>query len=183
MDITVNGKNVPFNMKIGEAGEAFFVFETDDDVPDDLITSPLLEPTQPISPDPLPLGDISDDAAGQEPEFLDLDAPPPSGLPQSLPGTSFLHAVDSTSFVNARHAAVPISVEAEKGMLHKMHTSPVVTPSIAPPVTANHGYHNTEPDIKNSNLEAHGMKDFLTPPSAKSGGVFCSSCRQCSCDI
>jgi phosphatidate phosphatase LPIN len=34
-------------MKIGEAGEAFFVFETDDDVPDDLITSPLLQPTRP----------------------------------------------------------------------------------------------------------------------------------------
>lgn len=35
-------------MKIGEAGEAFFVFETDDDnIPEDLITSPLLEATQP----------------------------------------------------------------------------------------------------------------------------------------
>jgi phosphatidate phosphatase LPIN len=32
-------------MKIGDAGEAFFVFETDEDVPDELITSPLLQPT------------------------------------------------------------------------------------------------------------------------------------------
>lgn len=32
-------------MKIGDAGEAFFIFETDEDVPDDLITSPLLQPT------------------------------------------------------------------------------------------------------------------------------------------
>jgi phosphatidate phosphatase LPIN len=74
-------------MKIGEAGEAFFVFETDSDVPDDLITSPLLEPTQPISPDPLPpehfgrfgtrdrRGDFMDDGFGQEPDFLDLNAP------------------------------------------------------------------------------------------------------------
>ncbi len=34
-------------MKIGEAGEAFFVFETDDDVPADLITSPIIQPTIP----------------------------------------------------------------------------------------------------------------------------------------
>lgn len=38
---------MPFNMKIGDAGEAFFVFETDDDVPEDLITSPILLPTHP----------------------------------------------------------------------------------------------------------------------------------------
>lgn len=77
-------------MKIGEAGEAFFVFETAGDVPDELITSPLLEATR--SPD-IPGQDAR---AGQleardgkdqdlqnlaqlqqsEPDFLDLDAPP-----------------------------------------------------------------------------------------------------------
>ena len=36
-------------MKIGDAGEAFFVFETEDDVPDDLITSPILQATTPTS--------------------------------------------------------------------------------------------------------------------------------------
>ena len=34
-------------MKVGDAGEAFFVFETDEDVPQDLITSPILQATQP----------------------------------------------------------------------------------------------------------------------------------------
>ena len=80
-------------MKIGEAGEAFFVFETDSDVPDDLITSPLLEPTLPVSPNSLPQevfgrfgtiyrrGDLIEDGFGQEPDFLDLNAPStlPSG--------------------------------------------------------------------------------------------------------
>ncbi|KAF9464839.1 Lipin/Ned1/Smp2-domain-containing protein [Collybia nuda] len=47
VNVSVNGQPIPFNMKIGEAGEAFFVFETDDDVPDDLITSPILHPTNP----------------------------------------------------------------------------------------------------------------------------------------
>lgn len=36
----------PFSMKVGETGEAFFVFETDEDVPDDLLTSPVVGPTE-----------------------------------------------------------------------------------------------------------------------------------------
>ncbi|CAE6439856.1 unnamed protein product [Rhizoctonia solani] len=47
VSVYVNGKPMPFNMKIGEAGEAFFVFETDEDVPEELMTSPLLEPVRP----------------------------------------------------------------------------------------------------------------------------------------
>jgi phosphatidate phosphatase LPIN len=81
-------------MKIGEAGEAFFVFETDDDVPADLITSPILQPTDPESiPDQAtdrfgakPDGDGDEDTAqaevdleqrevdNQEPDYLDLNA-------------------------------------------------------------------------------------------------------------
>lgn len=45
--MSVNGRPIPYDMKIGEAGEAFFVFETDGDVPPDLITSPILQPTRP----------------------------------------------------------------------------------------------------------------------------------------
>ena len=42
----MNGQQIPYYMKIGDAGEAFFVFETEGDVPEDLITSPLLEATK-----------------------------------------------------------------------------------------------------------------------------------------
>lgn len=94
----MNGHPIPFNMKIGEAGEAFFVFEADDDIPDDLITSPLLEP---IHEDGLPDAEaqgVADadtkaaEEAQQEPDFLDLDAAPTptkdaqseSAQPQSL---------------------------------------------------------------------------------------------------
>ncbi|GAA5862364.1 hypothetical protein JCM1840_004158 [Sporobolomyces johnsonii] len=63
--ITVNEERVPFYMKVGETGEAFFVFETEADVPEDLQTSPLSGP-------------VSDDGRGDaEMEPLDLDAPPP----------------------------------------------------------------------------------------------------------
>lgn len=50
VNVFVNGRPIPFNMKIGEAGEAFFVFETDEDVPADLMTSPILEATNPSAP-------------------------------------------------------------------------------------------------------------------------------------
>jgi phosphatidate phosphatase LPIN len=95
-------------MKIGEAGEAFFVFETDDDVPEDLITSPLLQPTRPDEGTDIPTDRFGarqdpdeqrdlvhpDDAAGaavespvEEPEFLDLNAGPSSSTPPSTSTT------------------------------------------------------------------------------------------------
>ncbi len=52
----VNGQPIPFNMKIGDAGEAFFVFETEGEVPEDLITSPILEATQPGSSEDIATG-------------------------------------------------------------------------------------------------------------------------------
>lgn len=42
VDIEINGESVPLQMKLGEAGEAFFVREVDDDsVPMSLSTSPI----------------------------------------------------------------------------------------------------------------------------------------------
>lgn len=36
----------PFSMKVGETGEAFFVLETDEEVPADLLTSPVVMPAE-----------------------------------------------------------------------------------------------------------------------------------------
>lgn len=54
-------------MKLGEGGEAFFVFETKDDVPESLQTSPLVSPTGSPKQEP------GEPPSLQEPEFLDLD--------------------------------------------------------------------------------------------------------------
>ncbi|TFK64057.1 LNS2-domain-containing protein [Pluteus cervinus] len=70
VSVSVNGDPIPYGMKIGEAGEAFFVFETDEDVPEDLITSPILEPTRPDD-QPQP---GTPQLPSKEPEFLDLNA-------------------------------------------------------------------------------------------------------------
>ncbi|KAJ6538468.1 LNS2-domain-containing protein [Mycena vulgaris] len=106
--VSVNGHTIPFDMKIGEAGEAFFVFETDDDVPEDLITSPLLQPTRPDEGTDIPTDRFGarqdpdeprdlvhpDDSAGatvespiDEPEFLDLNAGASSSTPPSTSTT------------------------------------------------------------------------------------------------
>ncbi|CAA7260114.1 unnamed protein product [Cyclocybe aegerita] len=94
VNVFVNGNSIPFNMKIGEAGEAFFVFETDDDVPEDLITSPIIQPTVPDGQEDVEKKDpVDQDRFGAEdapedvekvsrsedgrmrvePDFLDLD--------------------------------------------------------------------------------------------------------------
>lgn len=105
-------------MKIGDAGEAFFVFETDEDVPEELVTSPLLEATKPgesnaqVQPPPTGRFGAKEDPehvegtqppleSSQEPDFLDLNAgtsdensalsstpPKASGISLSKPSSS-----------------------------------------------------------------------------------------------
>ncbi len=138
VNVSVNGEPMPFNMKIGEAGEAFFVFETEDDVPEDLITSPILLPTRPDA-DARPAAVGVETPAGEEdrvssliitpelgregarprvtsePEFLDLDAgadieetPKP---PYDIP--QYAHANASTSDVSQDYRT-PSMVEQDK---------------------------------------------------------------------
>ncbi|KAJ8096922.1 Lipin/Ned1/Smp2-domain-containing protein [Lipomyces tetrasporus] len=70
VDFSVNGKKVDFAMKLGDGGEAFFVFETDNDVPSDLLTSPVLSPSTSAVSSPASVN--SSPANLQEPEYLDL---------------------------------------------------------------------------------------------------------------
>lgn len=70
VEFKVNGHKQDFPMKLGEGGEAFFVFETNESVPEALQTSPLaspaaspqLQPTVPITPPAL-----------QEPDPFELE--------------------------------------------------------------------------------------------------------------
>ncbi len=67
-------------MKLGEGGEAFFVFETSDDIPESLQTSPLVSPAS--SPQSLAAQDA---ATGdlQEPDFLDITTEAKKGRAES----------------------------------------------------------------------------------------------------
>lgn len=71
VEFKVNGVKQPYSMKLGEGGEAFFVFETSDTIPKSLQTSPLVSPASSPPLDPLQSGQ----PPLQEPESLDLNDP------------------------------------------------------------------------------------------------------------
>jgi phosphatidate phosphatase LPIN len=83
VEFRVNDVKQNYAMKLGEGGEAFFVFETSDTIPEALQTSPLVSPAS--SPPSLPT-DLS------EPDFLELDTE--TGRPRTgsnaRPGPSVL---------------------------------------------------------------------------------------------
>lgn len=66
----VNDVAQDYAMKLGEGGEAFFVFETDQNIPAEMQTSPLTSPV--ASPEQRP-ADLAENRSLTEPEHLDLD--------------------------------------------------------------------------------------------------------------
>ncbi|OLN82924.1 Nuclear elongation and deformation protein 1 [Colletotrichum chlorophyti] len=89
VEFKVNGVKQNYSMKLGEEGEAFFVFETRDTIPRDLQTSPLVSPA---SSPPLNPENPSSPGLG-EPDLLDLDSdtkkprrPPPSVIHSATSG-------------------------------------------------------------------------------------------------
>jgi phosphatidate phosphatase LPIN len=87
VEFKVNNVKQDYAMKLGDGGEAFFVFETSDNIPEAMQTSPLVSPA---SSPPLP-------AEGQnasnlsEPDFLDLESINGKARPtMARPGVSVL---------------------------------------------------------------------------------------------
>lgn len=78
VEFRVNGKKQDYAMKLGDGGEAFFVFETSDNIPQALQTSPLVSPA---SSPPLPPGRAATTSVLQDPPPLDLDGPKDSRFP------------------------------------------------------------------------------------------------------
>ena len=68
VEFRVNDVKQDYAMKLGDGGEAFFVFETSNDIPEGLQTSPLVSPAS--SPPLVPEGSVV--VGLQEPDFLDL---------------------------------------------------------------------------------------------------------------
>lgn len=69
VEFKVNNVKQEYAMKLGEGGEAFFVFETSDNIPEAMQTSPLVSP---VSSPPLATED-TDLHSLSEPDFLDLE--------------------------------------------------------------------------------------------------------------
>ncbi|KAI9665337.1 MAG: hypothetical protein M1831_001774 [Alyxoria varia] len=73
VEFRVNNVRQDYAMKLGEGGEAFFVFETTSHVPENLQTSPLVSPAS--SPQTRPTSSSSDTIIS-EPEPLDISSQP-----------------------------------------------------------------------------------------------------------
>lgn len=83
VEFKVNGVKQDYAMKLGEGGEAFFVFETTDDIPASLQTSPLVSPAG----SPQVHGDEDLPSSLQEPEYLDLDRSNGEPIPEGAKST------------------------------------------------------------------------------------------------
>src|SRR5271154_5264461 len=81
VEFSVNNVKQNYAMKLGEGGEAFFVFETSDNIPEALQTSPLRSPA---SSPPLPAEGSHVSNLG-EPDFLDLDTASGKSRSGSMP--------------------------------------------------------------------------------------------------
>ena len=118
VEFKVNGQEQNFPMKLGEGGEAFFVFETRESVPEALQTSPLpspaaspqLQPTVPITPPPL-----------QEPDPFELE-----GL-DGTPGSKRRVHSKSTSYM------VPPVIQPEKAQSDIGRLTPPPSLTSSPP--------------------------------------------------
>ena len=72
VEFRVNDVKQDYAMKLGDGGEAFFVFETSQPIPSDLQTSPVVSPS--ASPQAQPLAAALPEPAFAEPEPLDLSS-------------------------------------------------------------------------------------------------------------
>ena len=82
VEFKVNGITQPYAMKLGDGGEAFFVFETSNDIPEALQTSPLLSPAN--SP-PIDASDRPPSPGLSEPSYLDISETGRSRKPPPVP--------------------------------------------------------------------------------------------------
>jgi phosphatidate phosphatase LPIN len=74
VEFKVNDVKQDYAMKLGDGGEAFFVFETTAAIPEALQTSPVVSPESSPQAQPVPEQPALEEAALQEPEPFDLSS-------------------------------------------------------------------------------------------------------------
>lgn len=136
VEFRVNGDQQEFPMKLGEGGEAFFVFETNQSVPEALQTSPLVSPA--TSPDLRP--DLLTTPSLQEPDPFELEGDTQSQSkdfpPPHLPPKKRVHARSTTEGVHiqplgtTRSEGGPmstLSISQDDPLLHRASSADPVT--------------------------------------------------------
>ncbi|EEQ89813.1 nuclear elongation and deformation protein 1 [Blastomyces dermatitidis ER-3] len=162
VEFRVNGVKQDYAMKLGEGGEAFFVFETSENVPESLQTSPL------VSPVASPKRELSDNGAPlQEPDYLDLafdkqnNAEAHDGistlLPLNIPGTERAKSDMGVT--------TPLSRSSENGTSRPERTAPWLAPAATLDRPRSEDL-STEPTSRSLGSPVEfGAKNALAPPS------------------
>ncbi|KAL8937075.1 MAG: hypothetical protein Q9216_004609 [Gyalolechia sp. 2 TL-2023] len=137
VEFKVNNSKQNYAMKLGDGGEAFFVFETYEQIPESLQTSPV------VSPAAIPQ-DVARDATTvpslQEPDFLDINA---NG--RGNRGSSQKESLHS-------RPALDISQRAQSdftlpsGRFNQAHKKAASDGSITPPSSLRDGHESPPPD-------------------------------------
>ncbi|KAI5467329.1 Lipin/Ned1/Smp2-domain-containing protein [Mariannaea sp. PMI_226] len=165
VEFQVNGVKQGYSMKLGEGGEAFFVFETTDNIPQSLQTSPLVSPASspasspPLDPEQFPPG-------FQEPELLDLDTE--DGKPRR-PAPTVLVPLDKTGMITpvsyspGQSSSRPASGDWS-ATLQRPHSEDVLRHS-ARPLTS-----NNEASAAAESIEA-SERSHSPPPLAPSDAI------------
>ncbi|KAF3925370.1 Lipin-3 [Dactylellina cionopaga] len=108
VEFRVNGQKTNFPMKLGEGGEAFFVFETTSDIPEDLQTSPLVSPAA----SPRPMSPVSDGGSGLE------------TLVGTLEGFELEGSEKTSSAATSESVAIPRRAQSDAGQSSPYSLSP-----------------------------------------------------------
>lgn len=128
VDFIVNGKQTNIPMKLGDGGEAFFVFETDADVPKSLQTSPVA--SRKSSPEASPKAEASVPKPDIEPDYLDINEKKDDDDSDSKMNDDManLDISDATSLEKARRLSskltrinIPSTVETNGDVLLDIH--------------------------------------------------------------
>ncbi|KAI9806447.1 MAG: hypothetical protein M1833_003634 [Piccolia ochrophora] len=142
VEFCVNDVKQDYPLKLGEGGEAFFVFETSDDIPEALQTSPLVSPVP--SPQSLP-EEVSASLDMQEPDFLDLAT---GGNTRRLGSQSGEHRIPPVLLSEHRTQSdignlTPLSRSADDASRPMTGDWSGISISVQPPVLDRH-YHSSD---------------------------------------
>lgn len=170
MEFKVNGAKQNYAMKLGDGGEAFFVFETYEQIPESLQTSPV------VSPAAIP-EDLTQNATTvpllQEPDFLDINA---DG--QSDQSSTYKELLPSRPGLNVSQRAQSDFV-LPNGRFNPANRIAASDGSITPPSSLRGGQESLPPDtttttattvLSEGQMKRSTSADLL-PPTARLRGT------------
>ncbi|KAL8656744.1 MAG: hypothetical protein Q9226_002578 [Calogaya cf. arnoldii] len=162
VEFKVNNVKQNHAIKLGEGGEAFFVFETSEQVPESLQTSPV------VSPAASPQG-LAQDAKGvpslQEPDFLDISTDGASDRSRKHGGSSSLRPGLSLAHRAKSDYHGQMNITATQGG----RTAPESTLPESCPIPQSKFESQTSPTLPTGQLKRSASAELLSHPTRLEG--------------